>query len=56
MKTKNIMAIKTLIQVGIDDGNYLGANWLDVLKCVSQLEMAQLVGTMAIAKFDYDRK
>ncbi|KAJ8930997.1 hypothetical protein NQ314_016167, partial [Rhamnusium bicolor] len=27
------------------DGNYLGSSWLDILKCISQLELAQLIGT-----------
>jgi hypothetical protein len=26
-------------------GNYLGSSWLDIVKCISQLELAQLVGT-----------
>jgi Sec7-like guanine-nucleotide exchange factor len=26
-------------------GNYLGNSWLDIVKCISQLELAQLVGT-----------
>lgn len=26
-------------------GNYLGTSWLDIVKCISQLELAQLVGT-----------
>lgn len=26
-------------------GNYLGKSWLDILKCISQLELAQLIGT-----------
>ena len=26
-------------------GNYLGTAWLDILKCISQLELAQLIGT-----------
>jgi hypothetical protein len=25
-------------------GNYLGSSWLDTLKCISQLEAAQLIG------------
>ncbi|CAH1119686.1 unnamed protein product [Phaedon cochleariae] len=45
MKAKNIDTIKTLIMVAHTDGNYLGVSWLDVLKCISQLELAQLIGT-----------
>lgn len=45
MKAKNIDTIKTLIMVAHTDGNYLGSSWLDILKCISQLELAQLIGT-----------
>lgn len=45
MKAKNIDTIKTLITVAHTDGNYLGSSWLDILKCISQLELAQLIGT-----------
>lgn len=45
MKTKNIDTIKTLISVAHTDGNYLGKSWLEILRCISQLELAQLIGT-----------
>ncbi|XP_050545726.1 brefeldin A-inhibited guanine nucleotide-exchange protein 2 isoform X2 [Daktulosphaira vitifoliae] len=45
MKAKNIETIKTLITVAYTDGNYLGSSWLDIVKCISQLELAQMVGT-----------
>ncbi|KAL0271750.1 UNVERIFIED_CONTAM: hypothetical protein PYX00_008747 [Menopon gallinae] len=45
MKSKNIDTIKTLITVAHTDGNYLGNSWLDIIKCISQLELAQLIGT-----------
>ncbi|XP_065569507.1 brefeldin A-inhibited guanine nucleotide-exchange protein 1-like isoform X3 [Artemia franciscana] len=45
LKAKNIDTIKTLITVAHTDGNYLGKSWLDILKCISQLELAQLIGT-----------
>ncbi|KAF7488125.1 Brefeldin A-inhibited guanine nucleotide-exchange protein 1 [Sarcoptes scabiei] len=45
IKTKNIDTIKTLISVANTDGNYLGKSWLDILRCISQLELAQLIGT-----------
>ncbi|XP_073968830.1 ADP ribosylation factor guanine nucleotide exchange factor Sec71 isoform X2 [Rhodnius prolixus] len=45
MKAKNINTIKTLIMVAHTDGNYLGSSWLDIVKCISQLELAQMVGT-----------
>ena len=47
MKAKNIDTIKTLIMVAHTDGNYLGSSWLDIVKCISQLELAQLIGTGA---------
>ncbi|XP_028406357.1 brefeldin A-inhibited guanine nucleotide-exchange protein 1-like [Dendronephthya gigantea] len=45
MKTKNIETIKTLITIAQTDGNYVGKSWLEILKCISQLELAQLIGT-----------
>uniref|UniRef100_S4RFZ5 ARF guanine nucleotide exchange factor 1 n=1 Tax=Petromyzon marinus TaxID=7757 RepID=S4RFZ5_PETMA len=45
MKQKNIDTIKTLIMVAHTDGNYLGNSWHEILKCISQLELAQLIGT-----------
>lgn len=45
MKAKNIDTIKTLIMVAHTDGNYLGTSWLDIVKCISQLELAQMIGT-----------
>ncbi|XP_054711883.1 brefeldin A-inhibited guanine nucleotide-exchange protein 1-like [Uloborus diversus] len=45
MKAKNIDTIKTLITVAHTDGNYLGKAWLEILRCISQLELAQLIGT-----------
>ncbi|KAL5016750.1 hypothetical protein ScPMuIL_006339 [Solemya velum] len=45
MKTKNIDTIKTLISVAHTDGNYLSKSWLEILRCISQLELAQLIGT-----------
>ncbi|XP_065355614.1 brefeldin A-inhibited guanine nucleotide-exchange protein 2 [Calliphora vicina] len=51
MKAKNIDTIKTLIMVAHTDGNYLGSSWLDIVKCISQLELAQLIGTGVRPKF-----
>ncbi|VDM47439.1 unnamed protein product [Toxocara canis] len=45
MKSKNIESIKLLMTVGDEDGNCLDESWVDVLKCISQLELAQLIGT-----------
>ncbi|RUS76389.1 hypothetical protein EGW08_015840 [Elysia chlorotica] len=51
MKTKNIDTIKTLISVAHTDGNYLGKSWLEILRCISQLELAQLIGTGVKTKY-----
>lgn len=45
MKAKNIDTIKTLITVAYTDGNYLARSWLEVLQCISHLELLQLIGT-----------
>eukprot|EP01137_Pigoraptor_chileana_P033942 Opistho-2@25725 len=47
MKPKNIETIKCLISIAHTEGNYLQRSWHHVLKCISQLEMAQLIGTGA---------
>lgn len=44
IRDKNINTIKTLIMVAHSEGNYLGVSWLDILRCISQLEYAQLLG------------
>lgn len=41
IKMKNVEAIKALISVAYSDGNHLESSWLDVMKCISQLEAAQ---------------
>lgn len=44
MKQKNIDSIRTLISVAQTDGNYLGRiAWIEILRCVSQLESTQLM-------------
>ena len=50
IKSKNIDTIRTLIAVANANGNYLGKSWLDILRCISQLECAQLIGTGAKPK------
>ncbi|CAL2028511.1 unnamed protein product [Caenorhabditis brenneri] len=45
MKVKNIEAIKLLLLIGDEDGEYLEENWVDVMKCMSSLELVQLIGT-----------
>ncbi|CAF0723278.1 unnamed protein product [Brachionus calyciflorus] len=44
MKPKNVECIKSLITIAHTDGNYLGKSWYEILKCISQLEIAQSVG------------
>ncbi|KAJ7604556.1 Sec7-domain-containing protein [Mycena polygramma] len=43
MKTKNMEAIKTLLDVAVTEGNHLKGSWHEVLTCVSQLEHMQLI-------------
>ena len=53
VKLKNIEAIRSLLQVAVREGNYLGDDWRDVLHCVSQLDQAELLNnrnTQAPAK------
>ncbi|ORY31437.1 hypothetical protein BCR39DRAFT_526742 [Naematelia encephala] len=45
MRPKNVEAIKSLLEIAVTDGNYLKANWKDVLICVSQLERMQLISS-----------
>jgi brefeldin A-inhibited guanine nucleotide-exchange protein len=45
MKTKNMEAIKALLDVAINEGNNLKGSWHEVLTCVSQLEHMQLISS-----------
>ncbi|PIC44981.1 hypothetical protein B9Z55_005163 [Caenorhabditis nigoni] len=45
MKKKNVEAIKTLLLIGNEDGEYLEESWIDVMRCMSYLELVQLIGT-----------
>lgn len=45
MKTKNMDAIKTLLDVAVTEGNNLKGSWHEVLTCVSQLEHMQLISS-----------
>lgn len=45
MKTKNMEAIKTLLDVAVTEGNKLKGSWHEVLTCVSQLERMQLISS-----------
>jgi brefeldin A-inhibited guanine nucleotide-exchange protein len=43
MKTKNMEAIKALLDVAVTEGNSLKGSWQEVLTCVSQLEHMQII-------------
>lgn len=45
MKTKNMEAIKALLDVAVTEGNNLHGSWHEVLTCVSQLERMQLISS-----------
>jgi brefeldin A-inhibited guanine nucleotide-exchange protein len=45
MKTKNMEAIKTLLDIAVTEGNNLRGSWQEVLTCVSQLERMQLISS-----------
>ena len=45
MKTKNMDAIKALLDVAVTEGNNLKGSWHEVLTCVSQLEHMQLISS-----------
>lgn len=48
IKSKNIDTIKALISVAYSDGNHLETSWLDIIKCISQLEVAQNIRTQMV--------
>lgn len=48
MKAKNVECIKILITVAHTDGNYLSKSWYEILKCISQLEIAQAIGVNVV--------
>jgi brefeldin A-inhibited guanine nucleotide-exchange protein len=45
MKTKNMEAIKSLLDIAVTEGNHLKGSWREVLTCVSQLERMQLISS-----------
>ena len=45
MKTKNIEALKALLDVALVEGSLLKESWRDVLTCISQLDRFQLIST-----------
>ncbi|KAF5745827.1 brefeldin A-inhibited guanine nucleotide-exchange protein 1 [Tripterygium wilfordii] len=44
MKQKNIEAVKAIISIAIEDGNYLQEAWEHILTCLSRIEHLQLLG------------
>lgn len=51
MNAHNVNAIRTMLEIAEQDGNYLGGTWAQVLKCISRLAHLQMVaeGTMSDA-------
>ncbi|KAH9603398.1 hypothetical protein KSS87_005352 [Heliosperma pusillum] len=49
MKQKNINAIKTIMTIAIEDGNFLQEAWEHILTCLSRFEHLQLLGEGAPA-------
>ncbi|CAA0823220.1 Brefeldin A-inhibited guanine nucleotide-exchange protein 1 [Striga hermonthica] len=44
MKQKNVDAVKAMISIAIEDGNYLKEAWEHILTCLSRFEHLQLLG------------
>jgi brefeldin A-inhibited guanine nucleotide-exchange protein len=45
MKSKNMEALKVLLEIAYTEGNSLKNSWRDILTCVSQLDRFQLIST-----------
>lgn len=56
MKTKNMEAIKALLDVAVTEGNSLKGSWQEVLTCVSQLEHMQIITSGGVDVPDSGRK
>uniref|UniRef100_A0A2P2LZA0 Uncharacterized protein MANES_03G096700 n=2 Tax=Rhizophora mucronata TaxID=61149 RepID=A0A2P2LZA0_RHIMU len=44
MKQKNVDAVKAIIAIALEDGNYLQEAWEHILTCLSRIEHLQLLG------------
>nr|XP_027087520.1 brefeldin A-inhibited guanine nucleotide-exchange protein 1-like isoform X2 [Coffea arabica] len=44
MKQKNVDAVKAIVSIAIEDGNYLQESWEHILTCLSRFEHLQLLG------------
>ena len=52
MKPKNVEVIKSLLDIGISEGNNLDKAWYDVLSCVSRIERYQSSPSVAWLEAD----
>ncbi|KAK4437541.1 Brefeldin A-inhibited guanine nucleotide-exchange protein 1 [Sesamum alatum] len=50
MKQKNVDAVKAIISIAIEDGNYLQEAWEHILTCLSRFEQLQLLGEGAVSQ------
>ncbi|KAI9292157.1 Sec7-domain-containing protein [Neoconidiobolus thromboides FSU 785] len=55
MKSKNIMAVKAILDIAVMDGNYLKKAWGDVLQVVNHLVRLQLVPNFSATTNGRDR-
>ncbi|KAJ9084446.1 guanine nucleotide exchange protein for ADP-robosylation factor [Entomophthora muscae] len=55
MRQKNLEAIRTVLDIAIDEGNYLKHSWLDVLQIVNHLVRLQLVPNFSASTNGQDR-
>ena len=53
IEPKNIKSIKALISLAVKEGGYLRSSWFAVLRCFSQLERLQLLGSGAKPDFAF---
>ncbi|KAM7479529.1 hypothetical protein LguiA_027742 [Lonicera macranthoides] len=53
MKQKNVDAVKAMISIAIEDGNYLQEAWEHILTCLSRFEHLQLLGEGAPSDASY---
>jgi brefeldin A-inhibited guanine nucleotide-exchange protein len=45
MKAKNVEALKVLLEIAHQEGDFLKDSWRDILTCISQLDRFQLIST-----------
>eukprot|EP00756_Hemistasia_phaeocysticola_P035955 Hpha_TRINITY_DN16613_c2_g3::TRINITY_DN16613_c2_g3_i1::g.181261::m.181261/K18442/ARFGEF, BIG; brefeldin A-inhibited guanine nucleotide-exchange protein len=50
---KNIRSIRMLIHIATTEGNYLRSSWFPILRCISQLDKAQMLATTAKPDFHF---